>query len=62
MPFYLEDYMKIGDKIRCIDDSKQNVLKEGHVYTVMGIDRENRVYIQEYKRFSFLKDRFVVEN
>lgn len=54
--------MEIGDKIRCIDASKQNVLKEGHVYTVMGIDRENRVYIEEYKRFSFLKDRFVVEN
>lgn len=52
--------MEIGDKIRCVDASKQSILKEGHIYTVMSIDRENRVYIEEYKRFSFLRDRFVV--
>lgn len=52
--------MEIGDKIRCVDASKQSILKESHIYTVMSIDRENRVYIEEYKRFSFLRDRFVV--
>lgn len=54
--------MEIGDKIRCVDASKQSILKEGHIYTVMSIDRENRVFIEEHKRFSFLKDRFLVQN
>lgn len=54
--------MEIGDKIGCVDASKQSILKEGHVYTVMRMDRENRIFIEEYKRFSFLKGRFVVEN
>ena len=49
-----------GDKIRCIDDSEQNTLKLNEVYTV---DKsmnttEDRVYIKENKRFSFLKSRF----
>ena len=57
--------MKHGQKIKCIDDSKQKVLKLGEIYTV---DRtfnapDNRVFIKEWKRFSFSESRFeVVEN
>ena len=49
-----------GDKIRCIDDSEQNTLKLNEVYTVDTSmnTTEDRVYIKENKRFSFLKSRF----
>ena len=49
-----------GDKIRCIDGSKQKILELGKVYTVdTSINTtDNRVYIKENKRFSFLKSRF----
>ena len=49
-----------GDKIRCIDDSKQKTLELGKVYTVDTSMRttEDRVYVKENKRFSFLKSRF----
>ena len=49
-----------GDKIRCIDDSEQNTLKLSEVYTVDTSmnTTEDRVYVKENKRFSFLKSRF----
>ena len=49
-----------GDKIRCIDDSEQNTLKLDEVYTVHTNmnTTDNRVYVKENKRFSFLKSRF----
>ena len=54
------EVLEDGDKIRCIDDSEQNTLKLGKVYTVdTSINTtEDRVYIKENKRFSFLKSRF----
>ena len=49
-----------GDKIRCIDDSQQNTLKLNEIYTVDTSmnTTDNRVYVKENKRFSFLKSRF----
>ena len=52
--------LKHNQKIRCVDDSKQKVLKVGEIYTV---DKtlnapDNRVYIKEWKRFSFSISRF----
>ena len=54
------DVWEDGDKIRCIDDSEQNTLKLNEVYTVdTSINTtDNRVYVKENKRFSFLKSRF----
>lgn len=53
--------LRVGDKLVCIDDKGQKVLKKGSFYTVSRTDDyngRNRVYIEEYKRFSFSKDRF----
>ena len=49
-----------GDKIRCINDSEQNTLKLNKIYTVDTSmnTTDNRVYVKENKRFSFLKSRF----
>ena len=49
-----------GDKIRCINGSKQNTLKLNEIYTVDTSmnTTDNRVYVKENKRFSFLKSRF----
>ena len=49
-----------GDKIRCVDGSKQKTLELGKVYTVDTSmnTTEDRVYVKENKRFSFLKSRF----
>ena len=49
-----------GQKIVCIDDSNQKVLKAGKIYTVDTTltTTEDRVYVKEWKRFSFSKDRF----
>ena len=54
------DVWEDGDKIRCIDGSKQKTLELGKVYTVDTSTNttEDRVYIKENKRFSFLKSRF----
>ena len=54
--------MKDGTKIVCIDDTKQKVLKIGKVYTVDTTLNapDGRVYIKEWKRFSFSKSRFVL--
>ena len=57
-----EEVMKFkhNQKIRCIDDSKQKVLKVGEIYTVDTTlsTTDNRVYIEEWKRFSFSMFRF----
>ena len=59
-----EEVMKFkpNQKIRCIDDSKQKVLKVGEIYTVDTTlsTTDNRVYIEEWKRFSFRINRFKV--
>ena len=49
-----------GQKRLCIDDSNQRVLKAGKIYTVDTTlsTTEDRVYVKEWKRFSFSKDRF----
>lgn len=52
--------MNIGNKIKCVDATKQKVLVEGGNYTVMSIDTFGRVYIEEWKRFAFSPDRFIV--
>ena len=51
---------KHSQKIRCIDDSKQKVLKVGEIYTVDKTFNapDNRVFIKEWKRFSFSTSRF----
>ena len=52
--------MKHDQKIKCIDDSKQKVLKVGEIYTVDTTFNapDNRVFIKEWKRFSFSISRF----
>ena len=51
---------KHNQKIKCIDDSKQKVLKVGEIYTVDTTFKaqDNRVFIKEWKRFSFSMSRF----
>lgn len=46
-------------KLKCINDHGQKVLKIGNVYTVKEIF-DDRVWIEEYKRYSFLLSRFEV--
>lgn len=46
-------------KLICINAGNQKVLKQDQIYTVLRIDGD-RVYINEYKRFSFLLSRFEV--
>ena len=57
-----EEVMKFkpNQKIRCIDDSKQKVLKVEEIYTVDTTFNapDNRVFIKEWKRFSFSMSRF----
>lgn len=52
--------MKHDQKIKCIDDSEQKVLKVGEIYTVDKTFNapDNRVFIKEWKRFSFSMSRF----
>lgn len=47
------------NKLKCINSDNQKVLKLGGVYTATKYDG-NRVWIKEYKRFSFLINRFEV--
>jgi len=51
---------KHNQKIRCVDDSKQKVLKVGEIYTVGTTFNapDTRVFIKEWKRFSFSISRF----
>ena len=56
----MKSKFKHGEKVVCVDASDQKVLELGTVYTV---DKtlnapENRVFIEEWKRFSFLESRF----
>ena len=55
-----EEVWEDDDKIRCINGSKQKTLELGKVYTVDTSKNttEDRVYVKENKRFSFLKSRF----
>lgn len=55
--------LKHGDRIICINDANQNIVREGRTYTVyypdwMGISPDTKVYIQEHKRFGFSPERF----
>lgn len=54
--------MREGQKIRCVNSDNQKVLKLGEIYTVDTTmsTTDNRVYIKEWKRFSFSKDRFEI--
>lgn len=48
-------------KLICINANGSKWLEIGKVYTFDKNDSfENRIYIKEYKRFSFLKSRFEV--
>lgn len=49
-----------GDKIKCIDNKGVNSLEFGKVYTVDTSmnTADNRVWLKEVRRFSFLKSRF----
>ena len=49
-----------GQKIRCINADKQKVLKLDNIYTVDATlnTQEDRVFVKEWKRFSFSKSRF----
>ena len=51
---------KHDQKVKCIDDSKQKVLKIGEIYTVDTTlcTTDNLVFIKEWKRFSFSVSRF----
>ena len=51
--------MREGQKIKCINADKNKVLKFGSIYTVLKDDGD-RVWINEYKRYSFLISRFEV--
>lgn len=53
--------MKENQKIKCINCNSQKILKINQIYTVLKDDGD-RVYINEHKRFSFLKSRFEVVN
>lgn len=56
----MKSKFKHEEKIVCVDDSDQKVLKLGKVYTVDKTFNapENRVFIKEWKRFSFSESRF----
>lgn len=56
--------LKHDQKIKCIDDSKQKVLKVGEIYTADKTFNapDNRVSIKEWKRFSFSMSRFEAIN
>lgn len=52
--------MKHDQKILCVDDTNQKVLKKGIIYTVDETFNapDGRVFIKEWKRFSFSNGRF----
>ena len=56
----MKSKFKHGEKVVCIDASDQKVLKLGSLYTVDKTFNapENRVFIKEWKRFSFSESRF----
>lgn len=56
----MKSKFKNGEKVVCVDASDQKVLKLGKVYTVDKTlnTSDNRVFIEEWKRFSFSESRF----
>ena len=56
----MKSKFKHGEKVVCVDASDQKVLKLGNVYTVDKTFNapDNRVFIEEWKRFSFSESRF----
>ena len=56
----MKSRFKHGEKVVCVDASDQKVLKLGNVYTVDKTFNapDNRVFIEEWKRFSFSESRF----
>ena len=59
--------LKPNTQLLCIDDSKQKVLIKGATYTVSEnvhhtelSQSDGRVYLNEWKRFSFRTNRFEV--
>ena len=51
--------IKPGDKLICICDTDTDALKLGNQYTVLELDGFDTLYIEEHKRYSFLKTRFI---
>ena len=56
----MKSKFKHGQKVVCVDASDQNVLKLGKIYIVDKTlnTSDNRVFIEEWKRFSFSDSRF----
>ena len=56
----MKSKFKHGERVVCVDASDQKVLKLGEVYTVDKTlnTSDNRVFIEEWKRFSFSESRF----
>ena len=59
--------LKPNTQLLCIDDSKQKVLTKGVIYAVSEnvhhtelSQSEGRIYLNEWKRFSFRINRFKV--
>ena len=56
----MKSKFKHGERVVCVDASDQKVLKLGSLYTVDKTFNapDNRVFIKEWKRFSFSDSRF----
>ena len=56
----MKSKFKHGQKVVCVDASDQKVLKLGKIYIVDKTlnTSDNRVFIEEWKRFSFSDSRF----
>ena len=56
----MKSKFKHGQKVVCVDASDQKVLKLGKIYIVDKTlnTSDNRVFIEEWKRFSFSESRF----
>ena len=56
----MKSKFKHEEKVVCVDASDQKVLKLGKEYTVDKTFNapDNRVFIKEWKRFSFSESRF----
>lgn len=51
--------MEVGNKVKCIDDQAQSVLKLDQIYEIEKVDG-HKIFVKGYKRYSFLKIRFEV--
>ena len=56
----MKSKFKHGQKVVCVDASDQKVLKLGKIYIVDKTlnTSDNRVFIEEWKMFSFSESRF----